>query len=376
MHGHHHLFHFMKNKELTELYATIALRSFAIALSGVFIPIYLYQLGYPLASIFLFFGLAALFNLVSLFPTAKLSARWGLKHSILFSVPFLLVFFLLLFSLEQIRWPLALLAFFGGIQGSLFWFPYHTEFSKFSNKKKRGSQVGVAKVIGAVFSAAGPLLGGVILALFGFKILFSIVSLLLIISVFPLFLTKDFHEPAGFSFQGFMKGHKLKNVLAYMGNGIEIRIATIIWPLFIFIFILNEQYVSLGTVATIAFSFSLLSTFVISRFSDLNRKLTLKVGTIGNSIVWIAKSFVVTPFQVFVADAFYGITQTTINLPFDALSYDKAKKNERTRMILERELYIKLGAILFLIIAALTVDKFIEIFRYGGPLASLLQFLF
>ena len=100
------------------------------------------------------------------------------------------------------------------------------------------------------------------------------------------------------------------------------------------------------------------------------------MGTLANSVVWFAKSFVVTPIQVFIADAFYGVSVTSMSISFDAINYNKTKKNNRSKIILERELYISIGGALFLFVLSFFTDQIIEIFRYGGPLSSLMQFFF
>jgi MFS family permease len=376
---HHEVFkgfNFLRNKELNELYASIAIRTFSLALIGLFIPIYLYQLGYSFSSIFVFFGFAAFFNFLLTFPAAKLSSRFGLKRAMLFSMPFLIIFFLLLFSLERFSFPLWLLALSYAFHASFYWFSYHTEFSKFSRKTMRGKQVGFSKVIIYVFGALGPLLGGLILSFFGFKVLFILVSFLLLASTFPLFLSREVHEPMKFSFKGFFQGQKIREILAYMGSGIETRIGTILWPLFVFIFIFGEKYVSLGAVSSLALVMSITATLVISKFSDLNLKSLLRFGVVATAIVWFFKSFIKRPFQVFIADAVYGVTLTSIHIPFDAINYNKIRKRNRTKIILEREVYIKLGAAIFLFLASLFTNSFVELFRYGGPLSALLHFFF
>jgi len=294
----------------------------------------------------------------------------------LLSMPFLIIFFVLMFSLERFNWPIWLVTIFLGIHTALFWFSYHTDFSKFSRKKSRGKQVGAAKIVVAIASVLGPIAGGLILFFFGFKVLFILVSFLLISSTFPLFLSKEVHEPLEFSLKGFFKKQKIKDVMAYMGNGIEARIGTIIWPLFVFIFILGEKYVSLGALSSVALTFSILSTFVISKFSDLNLKKLIRFGAVGNSLVWFAKSFVVTPVQLFIAEAFYGISATSMYISFDALNYNKVNKRNRANIMVQRETYISLGGALFLFILAFFTDQIIYVFRYGGPLASLMQFFF
>lgn len=231
-------------------------------------------------------------------------------------------------------------------------------------------------IVIAIFAAFGPIIGALIITFFGFKVLFIIVSLLLLGSTIPLFLTEEIHVPREFSLKGFFKYQKLKNILGYIGTGIETRITTIVWPLFIFIFIFEEKYISLGFVSSMMLFSSLFFIFIAGKFSDINRRLTLKIGTISNSIVWILRSFVVTPIQVLIVDIFYGASRSAVIVPFEALSYDKTNTKNRAKIIFEREFYIKIGGIIILFILGFMVDYLIEVIRYGGSLASLMKFFF
>ncbi|HEB47337.1 MAG TPA: MFS transporter [Candidatus Pacearchaeota archaeon] len=375
MHAHH-LFHFFKNRELNELYVSISIRAFAFSLIGIFVPIYLYQRGYSFTSIFIFFGLFSLTHALFSMPVAKIVSRFGVKHSMLISIPFLIIFLLLLYSLEDFGWPLPLLSVFVGIGTSLFWISYHVDFAKFSDRKNRGKQIGLSKIAMSIFSVLGPIVGAVILTFEGFKILFIITSVLLVGSVVPLFLSREIHEPASFSLKGFFKGQKIKDVLSYLGHGIENKLGLVVWPLFIFIFILDEKYISLGLVSSLALSVALISTFIVGKFSDISRKVMLKIGSVFNALVWVAKSFIVTPLQLFVAEAFYGASQTTMHIPFDAINYDKAKKKAIIKTILEREMYHQIGAALLFLVLIFLTDSLIQIFRFGGSISSLLRFFF
>jgi len=353
------------------------MRAFAFALAGVFIPIYLYQLGYSFITIFFFYGILGLITAVSSLVSVKVFSKFGLKHCMLISIPFLIVFFILLYTLESFNWSLILLSLIYGISAAFFWVPYHIDFTKSSNKKQRGMQVGFSKIVASVFAAMGPGVGGLILAFFGFHILFIIVIIFLIGSIIPLFLTKEIHQRFHFSLKEFFQGQKLKEVLGFIGHGAEMRLGWVVWPLFIFLFILGEKYISLGIVSSLALFSGVIFIFIAGKLSDTKgRKNILKIGTITNAIVWIIKSFIVTPLQVVITDIFYGATQATMHVPFDALSYDKAKKRNVTGIILQREFYVHLGAFLMFMILIIFANSLIEIFRYGGPLSSLFRFFF
>jgi len=376
MHTHTRIFHFLKNRELNELYLSISIKAFAVSLIGVFIPVYFYQQGYTFFSIFLFYALWSLTHLLFSMPSALISSKLGLKRSISLSIPFLILFFFFLYTLKNFNWPLPLLSILIGLSTSLFWLSYHIDFAKFSDRKNRGKQIGFSKIIISVFSVLGPVAGGIILTFVGFEILFIIVSVLLIGSVIPLFFSKEVHEPSSFSLRGFFKGQKIKDILSYIGCGIEGRMGVVVWPLFIFIFILSEKYISLGLVSSLTLGVALISTIFVGKFSDIYRRNILKIGSVFNAIIWIVKSFIITPVQVFITDAFYGFSRTTIDIPFDAINYDKAKEKERVKIILQREIYNHLGMILLFLVLMFSAAPLTEIFRYGGPLSSLLRFFF
>ncbi len=375
MHWNNHYLHFLRNRELNELYSSIAIRSFAIAMFGIFIPIYLYQLGYSFASIFLFYAITSLTHAIFSIPSAKIAARFGLKHTIFFSTPFLILFLLLLYSLEQFSWFLPFLGIIIGISTSLFWLGYHVDFSRFSDKKHRGKEIGFSKIVASVFSALGPIIGGLILTFFGFKVLFILVSFLLAGAVVPLFFSQEIYEPITFSFKGFFKGQKLKDSLGFVGHGIEYGINAVIWPLFIFLFIFGQKYTSLGLASSLSFFFSIIFVFLIGRFADVYRRVLLKIGSVVNAIVWIIRSFVVTPIQVFIVDSFYGVSKTSMDIPFNALCYDKANKSNILKFITIREM-VHHGARSLFFFAMIFITDLVSIFRFGGSLSSLLRLFF
>jgi len=377
MHRSHHFFHFFRNRELNELYMSIAIRAFALALAGVFIPVYLYQLGYSFTTIFLFYGILGLITAFFSLVSVKVFSKVGLKHCMLISIPFLIILFALLYTLKTFRWNPLLLSLVYGIHAAFFWVPYHIDFAKFSNKKQRGKEVGFSKITASIFAALGPLVGGLILAFFGFHVLFIVVVLSLIGSIIPLFLTKEISQPFHFSVKKFFHGQKLKEIFGFVGYGAEVRLGWVVWPLFIFLFILEEEYLSLGVISSLALFSGMIFTFLAGKLSDMKkRKKILKIGAGANAIIWIIKSFIVTPLQVVIADIFYGATQATMHVPFDSISYDKARKRNIIGIILQREFYINLGAFLMFMLLIIFTNSIVEIFRYGGPLSSLMRFFF
>ncbi len=338
--------HFLKNRELDELYATVAIRSFALAMINIFVPIYLLELNYTLQDVFIFYTVLSATHALFAIPAARISSKFGFKHAIFFSTLFIVPFYVLLYSLEFLSLHPMFLATLSGISSSLFWVGYHSDFAKFSDKKYRGEEIGLANIISFIFNVAGPLVGGLMLVFFGFSFLFAFVSLLLVLSVVPLFLSKDVHEPLNFSIRQIFSDQKAGEYVAFIGLGIEGAVAFVIWPMFIFIFVL-KNFAVLGFIVSLSLVFSLIATLLIARFSDINRKLVLKVGSVASAITWLPKIFVRDILQLFFIDSLYGAARSAVSIPLDAACYDRANARSIVEFIVFREIIVQAARALF-----------------------------
>ena len=307
---------------------------------------------------------------------AKVSSKFGFKHSMFYHVPFMIIFYALLYGLEDYGHLIQLWipAVFLSIGSSLFWMGYHLDFAKVSHKKSRGSEIGFSKIFSSLFHAAGPLIGGLILYFFSFKILFIVVSFLLFFSIIPLFFSKDLHQPINISLKTIFNKKRLKSAVSHMGFGIESSVAIVIWPIFIFFSILNKNYIELGLVSSFGLVFSLIATVIIGKFSDSRRKLVLRLGAVLTALVWFLKLFVSTVMQIFIIDSIHGVTRTMKYISFDALSYDKANKRGIIEHMVFREVFINLGRVILYLFLILTANMIGGLLLGGG--GALLMLLF
>jgi MFS family permease len=189
-----------KNKELNAIYTMHSIQGFALSLIGIFIPIYLLILGYSISQVLVFFIIYYLAGLIAAFAAIYIASKIGLRQTLIFRLPFTFVFFILLYLLDSAHIPLGIIAFFGGWQNTLYWIPVHILFTRSAKQKNIGASTGKLFAFPKIASMAGPLLGGFIATFFGFKILISVVFIILLISAFPLLLSGS--KRATFSFSG------------------------------------------------------------------------------------------------------------------------------------------------------------------------------
>lgn len=365
--------HFLRNRELNELYASMAIRAFAMAMISIFVPIFLLELGYSLSSVLVYYAILNGAHALFVFPAAKISSRYGFKHAMFFSILILLIFYAFLNTLEANAWPLWWLAIIFGASNALFWMGYHSDFSKISTKSKRGQQVGFSNVFAFAGSIVGPLFGGLIVTFTNFQVLFTVVSFVLLASAIPLFMSKDKHEPIRMAFPRIFSGRSIRSSIAFMGHGIESSAGSILWPIYIFGAVLKSFSV-LGIITSLSYLFALVSTLIIGKISDIRRRLVLVTGSFLNAIVWGVRVLITTPLQVFIVDSLYGLTKSMRVVPMDALSYDEARRTSILESMVFREVFIAVGSVI-LFLSLLLIADLTASFIFGAG-ASFLFLLF
>ena len=94
------MFHFGKDfhfNDYAELTVSHALQAFATSMVGVFIPIYLLNIGFSINQVLLILGLQNFFYLFHVLLAPRIVKRIGVKHSMFFRGPVVILNLLLLY---------------------------------------------------------------------------------------------------------------------------------------------------------------------------------------------------------------------------------------------------------------------------------------
>ena len=364
-----HLLHFALNKELSEVYVTHVIRSFALALIGVFVPAYLINLGYPILSVFYFYLYWAICSFVLMVLIPKLYTKIGIKHAILFSIPIFIAYFLLLNSLETYSWNLFFVAFVSALANSFYWPAFHIEFIRSSDRTHRGEELGTMNVLAQVTVIFAPLIGGVIIAFLGFHVLFGFVTLLLLVSPVSLFFSKEFYTPVKFSLRYLFHKEHFKNFAVFFVEGVINYTETVVWV--VFIFLILKSFISLGFLTTLIILFTTFITFISGRLSDIiSKRKIMRVGIFSSSIIWFFKALADSFLHFAILNTLFGTAFTFLSIPYMALFYNKAAKYRPAEFVVFREVSLALGRITIILFIILT-GSFIGSFIIAG-LSSLI----
>lgn len=349
----HNYFRFKEflTRELFEIYFLLGLRNFALYMIGIFIPIFFYsELSYSIPYIAFFYLLLFLSVVISLPFSAKVISKFGTKHSMMFSVPIIVIGYLFLLFIGSNPLYFYFAAFFLGAELAFFWPAFHIDAALHGRKKSTGKKSALIFAISLFPSIIGPLIGALTINYLGFTTLFIIAILLLIISSIPLFISRETFAKTDFQIKDFFVKDHLKFFFEYFAEGINSMVKGVFWPLFIFLIL--GGYISLGIYATFT---GIIITAIILLFGEISdegkkKYLLIKISAFSKTILATLMFFVTSVFQVYFVGTLNSIATYGISIPMLAKSYKQAKKEKTMEFILFRELSLIAGRIFVILL--------------------------
>lgn len=324
---HRHFWRHVSFNELAELYISSMLRGIGLSIIGIFVPIYLYKLGYGVDIILLFFAGLFLVRIFADIIAAYCVARIGPKHTMLIG-NILMVFTLAqLLALSYYDWPLWLIAVCFAFASAMYFLAYHVDFSKILHTDHGGKELGFMAIVEHIGGVFGPLAGGVIATLFGAEYTILIALALLIFATVPLFFSAEptkGHQQLDFRFLDYSK---LKwDFISWTGACLEDNLKSILWPLYIAITIFTvNTYAGIGLVTSAATIAAIVAAKLIGSVVDRN-----KGGALLHYSVWgvvavnFTRPFVGGYIGATASNIINEIVATGYRIPYFKGMYDRA----------------------------------------------------
>ncbi len=335
------------------MYANRVIDRFANCLLNIFIPIYLITIGFDLWSALLFLVVANLVTFSLSVPSAFISSKVGLKHTILYRAPILIAFTYLLSSLPSLHLSTAGVVLAGmilGIAQALYWIPFNSEFVKNSDKIHEGEEVGILLALPMLAATIAPAVGGLVLNFFGFTVLFTVFAVIVMASVVPLFATRDYNRLFQIRRKEFVWRLNHTFHVGFMIDGIIYIAEFYLWPLYIFL-TLNDP-VTVGVSVSLTIVGLAVFNLLTGKFADMaNKERMMKVGAVGYFFVWVSRVFVHTHLEFFLLSFLGGMFCTLLKIPLFArfCEFSKERKHILNDVAL-REMWIRIGMTLVAVI--------------------------
>lgn len=345
----HHLFR-IKYTELNEIYYFMSLRSFALSLVMIFIPVYLYSTGYGVQNFFLYYLYMYLFEVFFEYFAARSIKIIGPKHSMIISLPFMIFHLWQLFSLGQIHWSPILLAIPSSIALAFFWEGYHYDFSRAKHRANTTKEVARLYITLTIIGALAPFFGGIIAATLGMNALLLTVIVIFSLASLILLKTKDTNfRKNDFKLSKVKLGKIKKDLISYAGLGWGTVSAMQIWPLFLFL--IAVSYAEIGLITSLTIVATVFITYWVSKKADKNGRVGfIKIGGLLTAFVGLLQIFVDTILQAFAVNMGRSISESIYRSSFDSEYYLHADEEARSEYIYLMESTVDLSRMTFYVI--------------------------
>ena len=348
---HRHIFHYLANKEINEVYISMALLTLSESLIAIFVPIYLLTLNFPIYQIIFFYLLWSIYYTILTPFLTKLIPRLGVKHTILLSMPFLIIFYLGLNYITINPFMVYILPLIIAIHSSLFNASFHLNFIGHADKKRMGRELSLLYIILTTMHLISPFVGGLLIYNFGFQLTYMVGAILVFLSIAPLFFTKDTKNYTSFTTKDLFNSIKSKKNLnlnlSYIGYSIENSIHRVIWPIFIFLILQNIK--QLGLLTSLTMILAIIVFFFVGKLTDTSsKKRLIKLGTIFYSIGWFFRLFVNSATSFLIVDSYKNASYSLLFTPWSTRTYNLAMRKKHFIFIVAREIVFNIPRIMVL----------------------------
>lgn len=326
-----HFWRYATFSEIAEIYASRTLRVIAMNIVAGFTSVYLYEAGYSLQFIMIFWLVFYLAKMPLSFFVGYFIARFGPKHGILISnllyVPAMLSLGLMpkLGVTSIVLWGV-----FMALSATIYHICYMVDFSKVKNTEHAGKELAYMNILEKVSIGISPVVGGLIALWFGLQVVIWVAAILFGVAALPLFKTTEpVRTRQTIDFAGFPWSTVLKSIIAQVGVGFDTVTSGVIWSMFIVIVIFPgagwDIYVTLGVLSSVTILADITSSYAYGRLIDGSHGgRLLRYSAIANAVVHMFRPFVSSPVSIVGVNIMNEMATTGYTMSFMRGVFDTA----------------------------------------------------
>lgn len=337
---HRHFWRYANFDEVGELYASRMMRLLAQFMINMFVALYLYQHGYSLLFITLYYVVSFLFRAVITYPAARVIAKFGPKHGILIAnllyIPALVVFpFVPALGVPAI----VIFGLFQSLSMVQFDLAYMVDFSKVKHVDHAGKEIGYMQILERLTASLSPFVGGTIAYLVAPEATIWLSAVLFVLASMPLFKSKEqVRLNQQLDFRRFPWRDTWRTIRAETAIGFDAVASNFVWVLFIAITIFddgtNSVYFMVGAFASITIVTSFFSAYAFGRIIDRRQGGDLlNIATVANAATHMFRAFVAAPVGVAAANITNEVATTGYTMAYMRGIFDTADRAEGHRIV-------------------------------------------
>ncbi|MDH3324689.1 MAG: MFS transporter [Candidatus Peregrinibacteria bacterium] len=168
----------------------------------------------------------------------------GLRKSVIFGALFYAGTYPILAQVDGFGfWLIAFIVYYA-LADILYWLPFHAYYSSIGDNDHRGKHIAVRESLCALGNGAAPMLGGVLIATFGFIAAAFTASAVAIVSTFFLRDLPEISSGKSLTWKSAFRDLDKRGFFLFAGDGFSYMLNTFLW--YIIIFLLFTEFATVG----------------------------------------------------------------------------------------------------------------------------------
>lgn len=320
--------------EVAELYVSRLIMVFAINIIGLFMALYLYDLGYSVIFILSLYAVMHALKSLFAFAAARYIAYFGPKHGVLMANILRVPSMVAMFLVPQYGLPAVIIfSVLQNMAAGLYNVSYLIDFSKVRHAAHAGKELGTMQLIERFARVISPVIGGILATMFGPGVVIIVASALFILSSIPLFKTMEpIAVRAKIKIAGFPWRLTWRSFAAESTMGFDLVVSGTVWVLFTAIVVFagfgEGIYAALGTLFSVGVLASMAAAWVFGKIVDKRQgDILFTTGVIVNSFIHAFRAFSSTPASVVGVNIANEVGTAAYSLPWMRGVFDVADRS-------------------------------------------------
>ena len=339
----------MKLTDFQRIVLMSTLSGIGMSLVGIFIPIYLLQLDFPLSTVVLYLMTHHISLLAGAFLSIFISNKIGLVRCWFIRVALITLLFTGLHFLPANHSIVLILGIISGIESAFFWIPYNILTVRKTDEATMGSSLAFMSNIGSAVGLVIPFVAALIIVTYGYSALFAIALFFILISLIPVLPLRKEMTHFEFSFKSIIDVARknrhfiLPEILDNLGQD-----AGVVWALFIFT--AGLTVLDLGYLGVISGIVGIVVTYITGFLIDKwHKHKVIRFGAIFTTITWVASYLIAiylpTQAMLYIVTALRGFAIGIFAMSYGAVMFNRAR-SEDAQFIVLREIPTILGRVI------------------------------
>ena len=336
------------NTAMDKLYLALFLRRIAYSLTALFIPLFLYNNGFPIWSIFAFYSLEQAYYVLAMYPVAKAMAKTSVVKSFIAAFPLGFAYFYFLPSTTASTVAFILVPALNAASMILSNIATHTIFMDDVDDQKEGKEVSLFSSVGLVATLLSPALAGYVASV-DFASLFLLAGFFLLSAAIPLLTTSLSRDVSADDLWERMKPYLNfdNQTRSFAGYALSKTLDRVLWP--IFLIVAFASIIEFGFIQTSAALISLVVTYATGlRSDDGDNNTVLTYSNEFYTFTYVARLLSFTPVVAGLLEAVRRISYRALYVSWNTAMVRYAEGTDTYAFIVSREMIYKMSRVVFL----------------------------